>query len=332
MATLKNTTIDDAGFLQLPTGSTGQRPVTAQTGQMRFNTDTQSVEWYDSVYSSWFPADFVPPVATGGTITNITEGDANYRVHSFTTVGNSTFTVTRSGPIEFLIVAGGGSGGNNKNGSYENGGGGGAGGMLQGMTTVTPQTYTITVGAGGVIPGANGQTKGDNSSAFALTAFGGGGGITRDSQANVDGASGGGACNWSPNERRGSGSLGQGNPGGTASDTPTTDGGAAGGGGAGSSGRSVISVNDNNGADGGEGIVSKITGTPVAYASGGGGGGGSAGGLGGTGGGGNAGSASSINGASATPNTGGGGGGNFATVGNAGNGGSGIVIVRYRTG
>ena len=53
--------------------------------------------------------------ATGGTIT--TDGD--YKVHSFTTVGNTNFVVTGSGTVEYLVIGGGGG---------ASGGGGGAGG------------------------------------------------------------------------------------------------------------------------------------------------------------------------------------------------------------
>lgn len=39
MATLKNTTINDTGFLQIPAGSTAQRPA-GSTGMIRVNTNT----------------------------------------------------------------------------------------------------------------------------------------------------------------------------------------------------------------------------------------------------------------------------------------------------
>ena len=45
MATLKNTTINDTGFLRLPKGTTGQRPANA-AGRIRHNTDTGTVEYY----------------------------------------------------------------------------------------------------------------------------------------------------------------------------------------------------------------------------------------------------------------------------------------------
>jgi len=38
MATLKNTIINDTGYLQLPAGSTAQRP-TGSTGMIRVNTN-----------------------------------------------------------------------------------------------------------------------------------------------------------------------------------------------------------------------------------------------------------------------------------------------------
>jgi len=104
--------------------------------------------------------------ATGGSIT--TSGD--YTIHTFNSSG--TFTVTSAGAdgaIDYLIVAGGGSGGDH------NGGGGGAGGLLTGSTTVSAGTgYSLVIGSGG----SRGNPGGDgaNSTAFSLTAIGGGGG------------------------------------------------------------------------------------------------------------------------------------------------------------
>jgi len=112
--------------------------------------------------------------AAGGTVTEITQNGVVYRVHSFTTVGVSTFTVNRQlKRVEYLIVAGGGAGGVAElNPAGDGAGGGGAGGFLTNvggnLLTISNQSYTITVGAGGV------NTSGENSSVFEITAFGGG--------------------------------------------------------------------------------------------------------------------------------------------------------------
>ena len=265
---------------------------------------------------------------TGGTITST----GNYRVHTFTSA--STNFVVPSGfsaTAEYVIVAGGGSGGNNQAGSYENGGGGGAGGMISGNTSISAQTYTIQVGAGGAIPSGNGQTVGGNSSALGVTATGGGGGSTRDDQSTLNGGSGGGAVNWNPNTTRGTGISGQGNNGGTAGQYASTDGGSAGGGGKGAVGGSISGNTSTTGANGGAGGSTSIRGGSAETFAGGGGGGGGTGGSGGSGGGGAGGSSGSKNGSNGGTNTGGGGGGNHAGTGEiAGNGGSGIVIIRYK--
>lgn len=44
MAILKNTIINDTGFLQLPRGSTNQRPSNPNEGDMRYNTTINKVE------------------------------------------------------------------------------------------------------------------------------------------------------------------------------------------------------------------------------------------------------------------------------------------------
>ena len=51
MATLKNTLIDDTGYLQLPSGTTAQRPGSPSAGYMRWNTTESYVEVYDG--NSW---------------------------------------------------------------------------------------------------------------------------------------------------------------------------------------------------------------------------------------------------------------------------------------
>ena len=260
---------------------------------------------------------------TGGT----TSTSGNYRVHTFTSSGTLTAPSGWSTSYDYLVVAGGGSGGNNKIGSYENGGGGGAGGMLTGSSTLSAGSYSINIGQGGAIPGGDGQTKGGNTTAFGLTAIGGGGGRTRDTGlTNCNGGSGGGTTNWDDVNSPGSGTSGQGNRGGYATQVASGDGGSGGGGGKGAVGGTGQS---STGANGGSGASSSISGSSVVYAGGGGGGGGTAG-SGGSGGGGNAGNSSSVNGSNGASGRGGGGGGNYAQAGNAGNGGAGVVIVRYK--
>ena len=101
-------------------------------------------------------------VATGGIVSDYTEGSTVYRAHVFT---HRTFSVTALGTepaeVDYLLVAGGGAGGS---GSYRLCGGGGAGGLLnhpdvpassptgatrQAAYSVSPGSYTVSVGAGG---------------------------------------------------------------------------------------------------------------------------------------------------------------------------------------
>ena len=296
--------------------------------------------------------------ATGGTITNI----APYRIHTFTASGN--FVVTTGGIADILVVGGGGgSGGSvgdnnaNGNGSY---GGGGGGVVYVGSYNLIPQTYNITVGAGGVGGLASsintfgsvwGQvptqgSNGGNSSFGTLTAYGGGGGgcnyygsgiappgLPFSGFPGLTGGSGGSGYLGG-----GSGITGQG----FAGVNSSTSNGSVGGGGGGAGGTSTASS-----TTAGNGVSNSISGTPTYY----GGGGGNAvdafifsnypvtGGLGGGG----TGSVYNVNngiyfaGSAGTANTGGGGGGSSVVsnyVSYAGMpgyaGGSGIVIIRYR--
>ena len=305
---------------------------------------------------------FKPIVATGGTILpDVQILGRTYRVHQFTTVGSTNFVVSdpgKEGLIEYLIVAGGGSGGANL------GGGGGAGGVLTNLggtpLVVTATTYPIVVGAGGasVSGGQEGAiaNNGGNSTAFGLTAIGGGGGgggfPSRVARVGGSGGGGGGYEGFAG----AAGTAGQGFAGGVGEAANQYR--AGGGGGAGGVGGNLNNSNGKGGF-GGPGIVSNITGTSITFAGGGGGGsyvsnfGGGIGGFGGGGGGGtnsitpglgglgglnngqdgvasdNGVNSSIPRGGNAGANTGSGGGGAGHQTALSGAGGSGIVYVRY---
>jgi len=287
-----------------------------------------------------------PTEATGGTITTYTADGSNgingvqYRVHSFTTAGSSSLIVTddgTNGQVDYLIVGGGGGGGS------RHGGAGGAGGMLSGSISITPVSFPVVVGNGGVggIGNSSLPLSGGNSSVFGFTAIGGGGGgqysetgsFRRDN--GLSGGSGGGGANNASPLTPGQGGLGtsdQGNNGGNV----ITAGGqwaSAGGGGAGSAGGN--SPNTTTSGAGGAGLSSSINGTAIHYAGGGGGGGNDSsgtGGAGGIGGGGNGGGGDQPGGNGANGLGGGGGGARASTCFSCapgGSGGSGVVIIRY---
>ena len=305
------------GALKIPSGTTAQRPASPEVGMIRYNTTTNQMEMCSDGY-----------IISGGTVT--TSGD--YNIHTFTASGNLTITQSGWTPIihgtivgtstplcEYLVVAGGGGGRRGNDG----GGGGGAGGLLTG-TTVLSGTNTITIGAGGAI-----HTNGSNSSIGAIVVAVGGGSGPIDTGDGTTGGSGGGATTQGGGAfLPGTGTAGQGYPGGTAYEGGANDYGGAGGGAGATGGNATASTSGN----GGVGLASSISGASVYYAGGGGGGGTNDAGDGGNGGGG----AGAIGGATAvagTANTGGGGGGAgwSGSYGTPKEGGSGIVIVRYLT-
>lgn len=257
-------------------------------------------------------------VATGGTLT---ENDG-YTIHTFLLAQSGTnFTVTSdSCDVDVLVVAGGGAGG-----SYYGGGGGGAGGVVSSSTNLSSGSYSITVGAGGESVDNYSGSNGENSEfgSIIIVIGGGGGGGGTDTAAGKDGGSGGGGRGKDRGEGSilgGTGTVGQGNDGGTGIDTYWYAG--AGGGGASGVG---ANVSGSNGGNGGPGVTSSINGSTYA-----GGGGGSAfNGVGtqGVGGSGIGGNGADGNASAGVENTGSGGGGSAEGLG--GVGGSGIVIVRY---
>lgn len=292
-----------------------------------------------------------PFYGSGGVITRV--GD--YLVHTFTNANEvETFTVTGSGEVEVLLVGGGGGGG-----AY-GGGGGGGGQVVSNRVALVSQSYDISVGAGGRGATAtkasptvinNQADAGGDTSAFGLTARGGGAGGSV--HAGFSGANGGGggvaAYKTTPDSDIKM-------AGGLPDDAELGFGGGAslqsagqshfhqaagGGGGAGGAGADAAFVNGSIIAGkGGCGVTNAIAGVLLGYGGGGGGGRsqgttGSAidgGGAGGTG-------SSEATVTGGTPGVdgrggGGGGGGGAANTsaieapGAGGKGGSGVVILR----
>ena len=230
-----------------------------------------------------------------------------------TSVATIVTSITTTAPpvVSYLIVAGGGSGGPSQF-SLGGGGGGGAGGLLSGTATITSgNVYTFTVGAGGAAATASGTgpgNNGGNSTAFGLTALGGGGGGNGNNGGNSTGlvggsGGGGGYRGYTTQSNGGAGTTGQGFAGSGVNATSASGGGGGGAGGAGS---------QNTGTGGGAGGlggpgVTWIDGNVYA-----------AGGQGGV---------VDVQ-ADATPNTGNGGQGSYAAQATVA-GASGVVIIRY---
>lgn len=243
------------------------------------------------------------PVTSGGVIT--TSGP--YRVHTFKTVGTSTFTTNKQVTAQVLVVGGGGGGGNNV------GGGGGAGAALySSLFSIPAGSYTITIGGGGAA-----DTNGSSSIFSSFTAVGGGSGGSWRGGSGVSGGCGGGGGPDSGIGGAGTVGFAGGNPQGF---------GAGGGGGMGSAGLNAI-TGQNVGGAGGLGATYSVGGASYLVCGGGAGSsyrtasivaaGGS--GIGGTG----ANSELGPGPTNPTPNTGsGGGGGGGGTSGAAG-----IIVI-----
>jgi len=347
--TLTTPTIDS---IKLTPGNTPSSPA---EGQLYYDSNSNVIMIYNG--NAWAQLN---NTSSGGTITSYTSGSTTYRVHTFLTSG--TFTPATSTAVDYLIVAGGGAGGNGM------GGGGGAGGLIHNVggtsLTLSVQSYSIVIGNGGAGTTSNITVNGSNTTAFGLTAIGGGGATSlqmQRSSSGVNGAAGGsgggsgasdpGSGTGGAAQQPGSFSGGYGNAGGNCTISQNYYPGG-GGGGAGAAGQSPTS-NTSNGGNGGAGLQVNIDGNNYYYAGGGGGDGYSscplsgAGGIGGGGAGSNEVGTSADGGGSARnsggngtsgadksgghggANTGSGGGGATWSTAPGGNGGSGIVIVRY---
>ena len=107
---------------------------------------------------------------------------------------DGTITFDQDTAVDYLVVGGGGSGGRNGAGG---GGGGGGGVNVDENITFNSDTYTITIGDGGVFSGAAntmGTTGGDTTfgTIVAKGGGGGGGGMNAASPGGSGGSGGGG--------------------------------------------------------------------------------------------------------------------------------------------
>ena len=299
MASLKNTIINDTGYLQLPNGTDAQRPTPAN-GMMRYNTTSGQMEAY--VNGAWV-------------------------------IVSTAYT------IEFVLVAGGGAGGGAANGAGGGGGGGFQliSGYL--VTPGSGYSIVIGGGGGGVSAYAIGTKGGDSTAFGYTSYGGGGGnynGNGNNTQCNGGSGGGGGrdASFGGDNYSAGTGVTGQGNWGGQA--YKGSYGSAGGGGGAASIGG--IGGDDSSStrfspvSEGGQGAIVNWTGTTFYYGPGGGGafengGATPAPGGRGLGDGGGTGATNAVNATSGTANRGAGGGGTKSST--SGSGGSGRCVIRY---
>lgn len=81
MATLKNTTVSDTGFIRLPVGTTAQRPASPTNGMMRHNSSTTSLEMYSN--GSWLTV--ASSIVTTGLLVWLDAGNASSYPGSGTT-------------------------------------------------------------------------------------------------------------------------------------------------------------------------------------------------------------------------------------------------------
>ena len=183
-------------------------------------------------------------VATGGTETTYT----GYKVHSFTSTGNTDFVVPGSANVDLLLVAGGGGGGSANILEAVSGWGGGGGGGAGGFRTDSPyiqlggSSIFGAGGGGGAGQAANGY-GGAGGAWGSYTAGGGGTGAT-------SGTAGDGISREYGCGNGGGGGGSNGPAGGFAGG----NGGVPGGGGGGGHSNNVSNL-DNSGGNGGNGEV-----------------------------------------------------------------------------
>ena len=147
--------LNGTGALQLPTGTTAERP-TGVAGYIRANSTTGEPEWYDAVNAAWLPF--------------------------------------RTGPnysVSYLVISGGGGGGSNIGGG---GGAGGYLASTANLTVGTLYSIVVGAGgAGNSSITAPGVTGSNSSLGVVASSLGGGGGSSAGTGGTAtSGGSGGG--------------------------------------------------------------------------------------------------------------------------------------------
>ena len=155
MANLKNTVINDTGYMQVAKGTEAQRPGSATTGMIRYNTSDDVYEAYNG--TDWQQMKLSDPI--------VAPGQSQY-----TSGGSYTWTAPANVFSVQVLAIGGGGGGQN---SWANPGGAGAGlGWKNNIPVVPGNGYTVVVGGGG----GNGQNGGTSYFQSTSTVAGYGGG------------------------------------------------------------------------------------------------------------------------------------------------------------
>ena len=148
-SSFKNTKLQGS-IVNLPKGTTAQRPGSPAAGMLRFNTDLGKSEIYDgSQWQNYKPNYKNNAYSTSSLGRDVISEKDDYKVHNFVS-GHHNWRATQDGIVEILVVAGGGSGGEDSGTTVGNGGGGAGGVLYRNEYTVSADTdYSVVVGTGG---------------------------------------------------------------------------------------------------------------------------------------------------------------------------------------
>jgi hypothetical protein len=275
--------LNGTGALQLPTGTTAQRP-TGATGLIRQNSTTGNPEWYDSISAQWlnfsqntgYNVNYLVVAGGGGgseagggaggllesitlltigTSYSVTVGAGGAGSSAVTTTSGTSGSSSSLGTIAISIGGGGGGHASSVGSNGGSGGGGGYGASYVGGSGTAGQGFAGGAGSNAASraqAGGGGGASAIGGTATGTAAGNGGAGITSTiSGSSVAYGGGGGGSGDARGTANGSGGVGGGGAGGSSTNgfagTANTGGG---GGGGGFNGGAWL-----NGAAGGSGIV-----------------------------------------------------------------------------
>jgi hypothetical protein len=152
-------TCSSTGYIQIPAGTTAQRPATAAAGEIRYNTTIGAYEGYVSGIPGQTVSGISYVTTTATLTTAVTHGLSTGNIVTVSgatpSAYNGTYTITVTGGTTFTYVMGSNPGANATGGSYTYGawssiGGGATGGGTDQVfvenTTIVTTSYALPTG------------------------------------------------------------------------------------------------------------------------------------------------------------------------------------------
>ena len=101
MASLQSLTINDTGYLRMPSGTTAQRPESPTAGMIRHNTESDSLEYYNG--TNWIPLSYFDYISASSAATvGFTTGPSDVKGESDSLTNACSGLLTFEQALDFV--------------------------------------------------------------------------------------------------------------------------------------------------------------------------------------------------------------------------------------